>query len=197
MLPHERKEEVMKRLMMIGLLALLTLEVATPALAARVRVVKRERGHRTTVVVHRGFPIRRALPVVVVRPARRPVLVAPAVFLAPVAWTATVVALPPRERLVWEDGETLYKEEGWTEFVLNADARGEALFLEVGGKVRVEFAEVVFENGEVRVVDMGARTRGPGVYGLLDFRDGRRVDHVRMVARAKSDEARVVLRMAR
>jgi hypothetical protein len=40
-------------------------------------------------------------------------------------------------------------------------------------------------------------TRGPGLYPLLDFRDGRKVDHVRLVARAKSDNARVVLKLER
>jgi hypothetical protein len=113
-----------------------------------------------------------------------------------VVWTAVAVSAPPRERLVWEDGETLSREEGWTEFTLNADSRGEALYLEILGKAQLEFAEVVFENGEARVVDFNSRTRGSGVYSLLDFRDGRKVDHVRMVARAKSDEARIVLRMA-
>ncbi len=35
----------------------------------------------------------------------------------------------------------------------------------------------------------------PGLYPLLDFADGRKVDHVRMVARARSDEAKVALKM--
>ena len=33
--------------------------------------------------------------------------------------------------------------------------------------------------------------------GIVDFKDGRRVDHVRMVARAKSDDARLALRLER
>jgi hypothetical protein len=45
------------------------------------------------------------------------------------------------------------------------------------------------------VVDFAAKTREPGLYELLDFKDGRKVDHVRMVARAQSDEARIVLKM--
>jgi hypothetical protein len=44
-------------------------------------------------------------------------------------------------------------------------------------------------------VDFGEKTYGAGLYNLLDFRDGRRVDHVRGVARAQSSEARLVLRM--
>jgi hypothetical protein len=83
-----------------------------------------------------------------------------------------------------------------TEFTLNADARGEKLWLQVvDGRVQFDWAEVVFENGDAAVVDFKERTLGPGLYSLLDFRDGRRVDHVRVVARAKSADARVVLRM--
>jgi hypothetical protein len=36
---------------------------------------------------------------------------------------------------------------------------------------------------------------GPGHYEMLNFTDGRRVDHVRVIARAASDQARVVLKM--
>ncbi len=190
----------MKRLMMIVLVAAVAGQLAAPdpaSAARRVRVVHRGPYHRTVVVVHRGWPLRRPLPVVVVHPVRRAVVVAPVVFLAPVVWTGRVATLPDHDRLVWEDGETLSREEGWTEFTLNADARGDALFLEVRGKAQIDFAEVVFENGDTQVVDFSQRTRGAGIYSLLDFRDGRRVSHVRMVARARSDEARLVLRMER
>ena len=84
----------------------------------------------------------------------------------------------------------------WTELTLNCDSRGTKLWFEIqGGKVQVDWAEVVFENGDTRVVDFKERTYGPGLYPLLDFRDGRKVDHVRLVARAKGDGARVVLKM--
>ena len=188
----------MKRLMVLFLLAVLSLQSVAPAEAARRRVVVR-RGphHRTVVVVHRGWPLRRPLRAVVVRPARVTYRVAPAVFLPMVVWTGVIVAsVPHRDVLVWEDGETLNKDEDWTEFGLSCDNRGTQLWLEVAsGRAQFDWAEVVFENGETRVVDMKEWTRGPGIYPLLDFRDGRMVDHVRLVARAKSDEARVVLKM--
>lgn len=190
-------EQIMKR-WVIGLcLAVLCLEMAAPAFAAR-RVVHRGRRGHTKVVVHRGFPLRRALPVVVVRPPRVAVRVAPAVFLAPVVWTAAVVATAPAPNLlVWEDAETLTKDEDWTEFTLNCDQRGNKLYLEIAaGKAQFNFAEIVFENGDTQVVDFNEKTHEPGLYSLLDFKDGRKVDHVRMVARAKSDEARVVLRLS-
>jgi hypothetical protein len=61
----------------------------------------------------------------------------------------------------------------------------------------VSFAEVVFENGETQVVDFGDSTLNTGVYQLLDFRDGRKVDHVRVVAAAGSGEAKLIVRMAK
>jgi len=186
----------MKRVFTVVLLLVLGLQIAAPALAARVRVVKRGH-HRTTVVVRRGFPIARAPRAVVVRAPRRAVVVAPAVFLAPVAFAAVVVAAPAREVVSWEDSETLVKDEDWTEFTLHADQRGRELLIEVEGRAQVEWAEVVFGNGEAAVVDFAARTHRPGLYRLLDFRDGRHVDHVRMVARAKSETARITLRMVR
>jgi hypothetical protein len=186
----------MNRQVFVALCVIAMQQYASPASAHHTRVVHRG-PHRTTVVVRRGFPIRRAFPVCVVRPARVAVVVTPSVYLAPVAWSATVVSLPPRERLVWEDSQTLNESDGWTEFTLNVDDRGSKLFLDVQGKAQVEFAEVVYANGEAQVADFQERTCKPGTYGLLDFPDGRRVAYVRMVARARSDEARVVLRLAK
>jgi hypothetical protein len=48
-------------------------------------------------------------------------------------------------------------------------------------------------NGESQVVDFDKRTLNPGIYALLDCREGRRVDHVRMIAQARTDDA--VLRL--
>jgi len=188
---------IMKRWIITFVLAVLCAEMAAPAFAARVRVFRGRRGH-TRVVVHRGFPLHRTLPVVVVRPARVTVRVAPVVFLAPVVWTAAVITTAPAHHaLVWEDAETLTKDEEWTEFTLDCDQRGTKLYLEIAaGKAQLNFAEVVFENGDTQVVDFDEKTHGPGLYSLLDFKDGRKVDHVRMVARAKSDQARVVLRLS-
>ena len=106
------------------------------------------------------------------------VRVAPVTFLAPVVFASVVVATAPaRDVLVWEDGETLSKDEDWTEFTLNCDARGTKLWYEVvGGKVQADWAEVVFENGDAQVVDFAEKTHGAGLYSLLDFKDGRKVD---------------------
>ena len=189
----------MKRIVTLFLLALLGLQAVAPAYAARRVVVRRGPHHRTVVVVHRGWPLRRPARVVVVRPARVVVRVAPVTYLPVVFWTGVVVAATAstaNDGLVWEDSETLSRSEGWTEFTLNADSRGTNLWLVVkDGRVQFDWAEVVFENGDTGVVDMKEWVRGPGLYHLLDFHDDRKVDHVRVVARAKTDEARVVLKM--
>jgi hypothetical protein len=186
----------MKRLVIVLLLAVMGVQAVSPAFAARRRVVVHRHAHRrTTVVVHRGWPLRRPARVVVVRPVRRPVVVVPAVYLAPVVFAAAVVTLPARDVIVWEDSETISKDEDWTEFTLNVEDRGQRLFMEVVGRAQVDWAEVVFENGDTRVVDFKERTHGSGVYLLLDFKDGRKVDHVRLVARAKTDETTFILRM--
>ena len=188
---------MLKRFLTAAFVLLLGLELVAPAYAARRVVVRRGPHRRTTVVVHRGWPLRRPARVVVVRPARVVYRVHPAVFVAPVVFGAVVVAnAPAHEVLVWEDGETLNKDEDWTEFTLNCDSRGTRLFYEVvKGKIQGDWAEVVFENGDTQVVDFAEKTQGPGLYQLLDFKDGRKVDHVRAVARAKTDEARVVLKL--
>lgn len=191
---------MMRRSIVIALLLFFAAQTFEPAYAGpRKRAARRVVRHRTAVVVHHGWPLRRPLRHVWVQPARAPVRRIPVVFLAPVVFTGVAVAAtsaPTPDILVWEDGETLQRENDWTEFTLNSDSRGTKLWLEImGGKAQVDWAEVVFENGETRVVDFKEKTYGPGLYSLLDFRDGRKVDHVRIVAKAKSDEARVVLRM--
>lgn len=196
----------MNRTSLAFLIALLVVPIATPASAGKT-VIRRgphrttvvHRGpHRTTVVVHRHFPIRRPLPVVVVRPPRVAVRIAPAVYLPPIVWVGTVVAPPAPSLLVWEDGETLDRDDEWVDFTLSVNDRGRKLYLDVvAGRVQLSFAEVVFENGDTRVVDFNDATRGRGLYGLLDFADGRMVDHVRVVAQAKTESAQLVVRMAK
>ncbi|NOT33988.1 MAG: hypothetical protein HOP12_07445 [Candidatus Eisenbacteria bacterium] len=187
----------MNRLLTVLLVLLLGVEIAAPAFAAR-RVVVRGGAHRrTTVVVRRGWPIRRPYRAVIVRPARTVIRIAPVTYLPLVVWSGAMIATAPaRTAMVWEDGETIRRDEDWTEVTLNADSRGTRMWLQVvEGRVQFDWAELVFENGDTRVVDMKEYTRGPGHYDVLEFADGRKVDHVRLVARAKSDEARVVLKM--
>jgi hypothetical protein len=124
----------------------------------------------------------------VVRPGV--VRVAPRVYLAPVVFRAAVVSLPAAR--AWNGAETLEREDGWTDFTLNVDQRGTGLLLEIDrGSAQVSFAEVVFENGDAQVVDFNDRDHATGVYSLIDFKDGRKVDHVRVVAKADSRESTI------
>lgn len=153
---------------------------------------------RVPVVVHRDWPIRRESRVVVVHPPRVAVRVEPLRFVPPVDFRLVIVPARRvgRDRLVWEDSETLLRSEDWVEFTLDCNARGEKLWLEVrDGRAAVEWAEVVFANGDTQVVDFRGRTVPQGLYSLLDFRDGRQVDHVRMVAQARSRKTRLILRL--
>ena len=79
---------------------------------------------------------------------------------------------------------------------MNVDRRGDRMFLEIDrAAAQISYAEVVFENGEVQFVDFNDKQYGKGVYSLLDFRDGRKVDHVRVVAQAESREAEITVRL--
>lgn len=164
--------------------ALLALAGSMAAFAQRRRVVVT----RSRVVVRPGHPVARAVNrAVVVRPARKTVVIgAPLVFLPVAAFTAVVVTLPARERLLWQDSETIHRREDWVESNFGVDERGDAIYLEVAGRADLDFADVIFDNGEVQVVDFNERTYGDGIYRLLDFRGRRRVKSVRLVARSKS-----------
>lgn len=191
-----------RRLNSLGLAALLAALLTAPESAAQRRraVVVRRPVRHTKVVVHAGHPLRRALPDrVVVRPARKTVVVgAPAVFLPALNWAAAAAPAPPaRERLAWEDAEVITRDEGWVDANFGVDGRGGALFLRIDGSAQLSFAEVAFSNGGVQVIDMGDRTHGEGVYRLLDFDDGRHVKTVRLLAKSGRDETTLAVYLLR
>lgn len=171
--------------------------VVRHARPARV-VVHRPVAH-TRLVVRRGHPIRRVLPsTVVVRPARRVVtLNAPVVYLPSRTWNATVVTLPSSERLVWQDSEEIHSDEGWVDTNLGVDGTGNALFIKIDGLAQLSFAEVVFGNGNVQVVDFNDSAQRAGVYNLLDFSDGRHVNAVRLLAKSNSDDSKLTVYLSK
>jgi len=187
----------MKRLFLLSALILsFVVAAATPdAEARRVRVV--HRGPRGVVRVSASFPVRRALPHVVVRTPLVAFRVVPRVYLPAVTFGAVVLATAPaRDGVVWEDSEELEKDDDWTEFGFNVDKRGTALLFEIeDGPAQVSFAEVVFDNGETQVVDFADGQHKLGTYSLLDFKDGRKVDHVRVVAKASGKETEISVRL--
>ena len=184
----------------IVVMALLSADVSA---GQRRRVVVAHPVHRPIVrgrlVLHPLHPIRRVLPAaVVVRPARHPVVVgAPLVFLPALAWTPTVVTLPARERLVWQDSETIERDEGWVDTNFGIDGWGNALLLDISGKATLNFAEVTFANGNVQVVDFNEQTHSSGIYKLLDFANGRHVKTVRILAKPESDDAKLLVYLSK
>lgn len=163
-------------------------------LGQRRRTVVVRRPH-STLVVRRGHPIRRTLPAtVVVRPARVAVAVrAPLVFLPAVAWTAAVVSLPPRERLVWQDTETITQDEGWVDANFGIDGTGDAIFMDLNGRAKLNFAEVTFASGNVQVIDFDEKTHKTGVYKLMDFAADRHVKTVRILVKSETDDTKLAL----
>jgi hypothetical protein len=154
---------------------------------------------RHTLVVHTNHPIRRTLPKeVVVRSARKTVAVrAPLVYLPALTWRATVATLPARDRLVWQDSETIARDEEWVDTNFGIDASGDALFLDINGKAKLNFAEVTFSNGNVQVVDFNEKTHGNGTYKLLDFAEGRHVSTVRILAKSESHDTTLAVYLSK
>ena len=116
-------------------------------------------------------------------------------FLAPVVWGATIVSLPARDRLVWEDSEAINRDEDWVDVNFGVDRRGDALMLQVDGRARLDYAEITFENGNVQVVDFQEKTHRSGMYQLLDFADGRHVQTVRLIAKSETAKTKFTVYM--
>ena len=184
----------MKKLVAIALFIATLVPVAEAARTRVTRTTTTRRGRVTTtrVTVHRGFPLHRTLPNVVVR---GPVIrVAPRVYLAPVTFAAVRVATLPGN--VWTTTEMLDRDEGWSDITMDVDRRGTRILLDIDrGTAQISFAEVVFENGETQVVDFNDRVHTNGMYELVDFASGRKVDHVRVVARADKENTAIRLHL--
>ena len=183
---HYPERTVMKKIVLsvLGFGFVLTMICTSESLAGQrrravvvtPRPVHRPAVIRTRLVVGPRYPIRRVFPTtVVVRPARRTVLVgAPLVYLPPLRWKPAVVSTPAAERLVWEDSEMIEREEGWVDSNFGVDSTGNALFLQIDGTAELNFAEVAFANGNVQLwISTGALTDRE--CSLLNFSDGRQV----------------------
>lgn len=154
--------------------ALLSVDVAE---ARRAKVVVRGPRGRVTVRTVRTAPV---------------VRVTPRVHLAPVVYAGVAVSLP--DAPVWRASEIIERSEGWTEFTMNVDRRGDRLLLQVErGAAQINSAEIVFENGESQVVEFDDRIERPGVYSVADLKDRRKVDHIRVVAKASAASTRITI----
>ena len=173
----------MKRKLTILLLTAITAIVAHAAVRVNLHLGARH-------------PIRRPGKTVVVRAAPRVVVRPNVTYMKPVTWKKTTVVMPARERLVWRETETIRRNEQWVDSKLSVNARGASLLLRIKGRAQLDFAEVHFDNGEVQVVDLHEKLLDDGVYPLLDFKNGRKVDFVRVVARSRTPQTRLTVCMA-
>jgi hypothetical protein len=154
--------------------ALLSADVAE---ARRTKVVVRGPRARVTVRTVRPAPV---------------VRVTPRVHLAPVVYAGIAVALPNSP--AWRASEVVERSEGWTEFIMNVDRRGDRVLLQIErGAAQINYAEVVFENGESQVVEFNDRIERPGIYSVVDFKDGRKIDHIRVVAKASAASTKITI----
>ena len=184
------------RLWALGLLAAVAMLVlAGPAGAKRSHVPHHDLSvKRVIVAVGPGHPIQRDQPLVVQHRTGVAVRVRPTMYLPLVAWRSVPIARPAPARVVWRDSEPLSFDDDWTETTFDCNQAGSRLYLElVSGRVQLDFIEVVFENGDCQVVDFSNRSHAPGVYSLLDLGEVRTVDHVRVIARSRSDVGRIAL----
>ena len=154
---------------------------------------------RVKVRVGPGHPIHRPGRTVIVRPVRPSAVIVrgPIVYAAPVVWTRTVVSLPARDRLSWEDSETITRREDWVDTTLNVNQRGNALYLNIDGRAHLDFAEVQYDNGQVQVVDFKEGRIESGTFRLLDFADGRGVNSVRLIVKSQTPRSKLTVYLAK
>lgn len=192
------------------LLVFIGLQTVEPAFAKkreRQKSEERRRGHelrgpgRSEVELFKGWPLKRSAHVVLVRAPKRKVNIQPKSYLAtvePGRRYAMKGAAPARVNVLWEDSLRLSKDDHWTQLTLPAGTRGTRLWLDLrGGKAKLDWAEIVYDNADAHVVDFRERTLAPGLYSILDPRAPRVVSHVRMVARAMSKPTNVKLMLER
>jgi hypothetical protein len=150
---------------------------------------------RARLVRHPGHPVRRVLPAnVVVRNARRTVLVrAPLRYLPAFRWRPVLVTLPPRERVVWQDTQSIARDEEWVDVNYGVDGTGSVLVLDLNGEAKLNYAEVTFANGNVQVVDFEEQSHGKGTYKLLDLGADQHVMTVRLLAKSESDDTKLAV----
>uniref|UniRef100_A0A832HZP8 Uncharacterized protein n=1 Tax=Eiseniibacteriota bacterium TaxID=2212470 RepID=A0A832HZP8_UNCEI len=91
----------------------------------------------------------------------------------------------------------LVREHGWTRLGFEVRDHGLGVYLDVRGRAEFDRAEVVFADGALEALDLGRAVRGAGVYRLVEFEGEREVLCVRLLARARSPQAHVDVRLGR
>lgn len=108
----------------------------------------------------------------------------------PLAWMLRTPGEPRRE--TWPESGRLVKSQGWRQLGFPLAEPGHGLMIEVRGRTEFRAVEILFDDGELRRVNLGSgRAYGRGLYELASFERERRVRLVRCQARAKSTRADV------
>jgi hypothetical protein len=119
----------------------------------------------------------------------------PAVWLPVIFWAGPYAVDPWMEGAVWQDAQPMDDPDQWAETDFDVDGPGSDLVLDVTGQVALDWAEIVFADGTTQVVDFKNTTVESGTYSLLDWRESRRVDHIRMMARPVAAGSSVGVRL--
>jgi hypothetical protein len=131
--------------------------------------------------------------------ARRVPAIAVRVSLLPFAWIGSRMRglFGHRHGVEVGNASILSREQGWTVLDLPVTEPARALYLEVGGRVQFDSAEIVFRDGNPRPLDLRGVVRGRGLFELHDCALTRDVAAVRLNVRAATERAWVGLRIAR
>jgi len=116
--------------------------------------------------------------------------IAPRALRAPLALLAGSLAGRPHD-----DFTALESGRGRRVLQLEVEETAVALLLEVRGSVEFERIDFALGDGGVTSIDAFGAVRGPGLYEVARLGSGRHVRWVRIVARARSRDAGLGLRL--
>ena len=91
----------------------------------------------------------------------------------------------------------LEQSEAWQTYGFEVSDSGLGLFLDLTGSIEFRVARVTFADGTVRDVDLRDARRSDGLFELVTFASEERIHAVRLVARARSPQAKIAVRIGR
>src|SRR5262249_42778448 len=94
-------------------------------------------------------------------------------------------------------GQSISKRSGLSLLGFDLQERGKIAYLAVSGRGRSARAQILFDDGEMRDIDLRETTRSTGVYELLDFGADRGVIGVRVQARSVTPRSEIALRIGK
>jgi hypothetical protein len=116
---------------------------------------------------------------------------------APIHWIVSIFRSRFEPQPPSIEGTSLLRSEGWGEPVFQLNDHGYAVLLEIQGGVELDRATILLADGSRLDLDLAGARRGDGLFALADFNGDRAVLAVGLRARARSQEARVGVRLLR